>query len=116
MATRAVIEIDGMDVCLYKHWDGYPSATLPWLLNFVEKFDRDDKEYMFAQLIRSSAFDAEEFNLDKSRTTGWGVVSRNENCCEEYRYIIKEKSVKVIDVMTGEELQLKELLNPTIND
>jgi hypothetical protein len=104
MATRAVIEIDGMDVCLYKHWDGYPSATLPWLLNFVDKFDRDDKEYMFAQLIRSSAFDAEEFNLDKSRATGWGVVRCSEDCWEQYRYIIKDKKVSVIDVMTGEAL------------
>ena len=104
MATRAVIEIDGMDVCLYKHWDGYPSATLPWLLNFVDKFGRDDKEYMFAQLIRSSAFDAEEFNLDKSRSTGWGVVHCNEDCWEEYRYIIKDKKVSVIDVMTGKTL------------
>ena len=78
MSTRAIIKIQGFKVCeIYKHYDGYPEATLPWLEAFNKKFAAergDDPRYKFAQLLRSSAFDCGEFGLDESRTTGWGVL------------------------------------------
>lgn len=93
MATIASIAVEGFnEVKVYKHWDGYPEATLPWL----EKFNRDfaekrgnDPSYKFAQLLRSSVRDAEEFKLDTSLHTGWGVVQRSADCGEEYRYYLK---------------------------
>lgn len=89
MATSVKIKVEGLKgVALYKHWDGYPTATLPWLEAFNENFTAargDDPNYKFAQLIRSSAFDSEVFNLDYDRILGWGVITDKEewNC----RYI-----------------------------
>ena len=93
MATRASIAVEGFkEVKVYKHWDGYPEATLPWL----EKFNKDfaekrgnDPTYKFAQLLRSSVRDAEEFDLDPSVHTGWGVVPRGDDYGEEFRYFLK---------------------------
>lgn len=93
MATRAVIIVPGMSVQLYKHWDGYPSATLPWLEKFNREFTQergDDPNYKFAQLIRSSVRMAEEFKLDDCPHTGWGVMSRRVNCDEEYIYTLQK--------------------------
>ena len=92
MATRAKIIVEGMkDICVYKHFDGYESATLPWLESFNKKFTKkrgDDPEYKFAQLLRSSAFDSDKFKLDESRETGWGVMKTDEvDTC--YTYILK---------------------------
>ena len=93
MATRATIKVEGVNfVKVYKHWDGMPSATLPWLENFNKEFTEkrgDDPSYKFAQLLRSSAFDSEEFNLDQSKETGWGVVKFGDSCGENYEYILK---------------------------
>jgi hypothetical protein len=83
MGTRCIIKVEGLNgVCVYKHWDGYPKNTLPWLKNFNKKFTEergDDPEYKFAQLLRSSAFDSEEFDLGTDRTTGWGVLPLKNN-------------------------------------
>jgi hypothetical protein len=100
MATRATIQLEGYKVAkLYKHWDGYPSATLQWLKDFNKDFVEnrgDDPSYKFAQLIRSSAFDSEKYNLDSSRHTGWGVVEFNEGCWDDYQYrLMKDGSVEV---------------------
>lgn len=90
MATSATIKIEGLDnVKIYKHLDGYPDATLPWLKKFNDEFTRkrgNDPQYKFAQCLRSSAFDCEKFDLDDSRETGWGVVSGSTNA--EYNYIL----------------------------
>ena len=101
MATRALITIDGMDkIGIYKHWDGYPEATLPWL----EKFHKDyldnrgwDPEYELAQLLRSSIADAEEFELDKSKYIGWGIVdlSTGDEYGAEYEYILVKDGIKI---------------------
>lgn len=93
MATRAVIIVPGMSVKLYKHWDGYPERTLPWLEKFNKEFTQArgvDPNYKFAQLIRSSVRMAEEFDLDISHHTGWGVMPINENCGEEYIYTLQD--------------------------
>lgn len=92
MGTRAVIRVEGIDFAqVYKHWDGYPSATLPWLKHFNQAFTKergDDPHYKFAQLLRSSAFDGEQFELDKSRATGWGVMPYGEDSWQEFIYVL----------------------------
>jgi hypothetical protein len=92
MATSATttIKVEGFQTAkLYKHWDGYPDATLPWLKEFNQTFTRergDNPSYKFAQLIRSSAFDAEKYDLDSSKTTGWGVIGIDDSAGEDYEY------------------------------
>ena len=100
MATRATIQLEGYKVAkLYKHWDGYPSATLQWLEDFNKDFVEnrgDDLSYKFAQLIRSSAFDCEKYELDASRHTGWGVVDFNSDCGTNYQYrLMNDGTVQV---------------------
>lgn len=101
MATSATVQLEGYTVAkLYKHFDGYPSATLKWLEDFNKDFvdnRGDDDEYKFAQLIRSSAFDCETYKLDPSRHTGWGVLSFNDEVGVEYKYrLMKDGTVKVM--------------------
>lgn len=73
MSTRAVIRIEGIDFAqAYKHFDGYRSATLPWLVEFNAAFTKergDAPHYKFAQLLRSSVFDGQRHGLDMSRET-----------------------------------------------
>jgi len=81
MGTSAVIRVSDLDLELYKHFDGYPEATLEWLLDFNDDFSRNighDPEFKMAQLVRSSALDAKKYNLDDSRYTGWGLSIKDE--------------------------------------
>jgi len=93
MSTNALIKVESLpNVGFYKHYDGYPEATLPWLEKFNKEFTEKrgvDPHYKFAQLVRSSAFDQKEFTLDSSRETGWGVVCGDEWVCH-YEYILKD--------------------------
>lgn len=90
MATRSTISVVGVTYAsVYKHWDGYPSATLPWLEKFNKEFSQrrgDDPQYKFAQLLRSSVLMGDEFGLDDSTETGWGVVPFGVT--EEYNYFL----------------------------
>lgn len=100
MGTRAVIRIEGFEVCqVYKHWDGYPKGTLPWLQKFNSEFSvqrGDDAEYKMAQLLRSSVRMQDEFGLDSSTMTGWGVTAYDESWGEEFTYtLMNDGSVKV---------------------
>lgn len=92
MSTSCEIRIQGCRTAkVYKHWDGYPSATLPWLQKFNMNFAMgcgDDPAYKLAQLLRSSAFDAKEFDLDDSREAGWGVVPYRQKWDVEYIYTL----------------------------
>ena len=101
MGTRAAIKLEGFEVCqMYKHWDGYPEATLPWLQKFNAEFSahrKDDPEYKMAQLLRSSSYMRDEFGLDSSNTTGWGVTAYGEGWGQEFTYILmNDGSVKVL--------------------
>lgn len=103
MATRATIKVEGFKLAkLYKHFDGYPSATLQWLQDFNKRFLDGrgyDPCYQLAQLIRSSSKDAEKYNLDPSDTTGWAVFGYDDECGAEYEYELKKDgSVKVIEI------------------
>lgn len=100
MATRAVIKIEGITHAqVYKHWDGYPEATLPWLEKFNKTFTEkrgDDAEYRFAQLLRDSVRHAESFALDPSEFTGWGVTPFGADHGQEFEYTLKaDGSVEV---------------------
>lgn len=93
MSTNAVIQVKGLDsVELYKHWDGYPEGTLAWLEHFNADFVENrgnDLPYKFAQLVRSSIADAETFDLDKNRHTGWGVDAKDSHYYD-YLYILND--------------------------
>ena len=99
MATTAIIRVEGIKFAkVYKHFDGNPENTLPWLKNFNARFTEArgrDVSYKFAQLLRSSISEAEKFNLDGSHYTGWGVVGIETECCEDYEYTLNlDGSVK----------------------
>jgi hypothetical protein len=93
MSTRATIEIEGIKYAkVYKHCDGYPEATLEWLQDFNKTFNTkrgDDPQYKFAQLLRSSAREADRYDLDPSDVTGWGVAPYDANMWQEYNYLLK---------------------------
>lgn len=93
MATNAVIRIEGLDsIEFYKHWDGHPEATLPWLETFNEEFTEKrgiDPSCKAAQLMRSSVRDAKQFKLDDSEYTGWRIDAKN-SFFYNYLYILKE--------------------------
>lgn len=101
MSTNATIEVEGVNhAIVYKHWNGYPEATLPWLKKFNEEFTGnrgDDPDYKFAQLLRSSVNDAAEFNLDTSKETGWGVYPYKECNSFDYHYILKADGSVVVE-------------------
>lgn len=103
MSTNAIIKIEGIDyACLYKHFDGYPEATYPWLVAFNRDFTSRrgvDSEYKFAQLVRSSVRDAEKYGLDDSSITGWGVLSGLATGC--YMYVLKNDGT--VDFKTNTE-------------
>ena len=95
MATRATILIEGVNFAkVYVHWDGYPSHQLPWLKAFNKEFTNqrgEDPEYKFAQLLRHTVKMADEYTLDDSEFTGWGVVGYNDNCGAEYEYVLRAR-------------------------
>lgn len=99
MSTPAMIQVPGVNAGLYKHFNGYPENTLPWLKKFNKDFTErrgDDPSYKFAQLIRSSVRMQEEFNLDADHYTGWGVVNNPEDWDPDFRYILeKDGSVTI---------------------
>jgi len=106
MSTSCVVTLQDSKIgALYCHWDGFPEAKIEWLSAFNKKFVEergDDDPYKFAQLIRSSVFDAEKYNLDLSRSTGWGVISMDD--VEEFLYcnyhyrLMKDGSVNIIKI------------------
>lgn len=107
IGTRAIIKVEGKtSVAVYKHFDGYPEATLDWLKVFNKDFAEnreDDPDYKFAQLLRNSVRSEKEFGLDSSEYTGWGVVDLDENGnvdgWQQYEYTLKtDGSVEWIEV------------------
>ena len=106
MATRCTIKIEGVEYAkIYKHWDGYPEANYIWLKEFNDRFNKergDDPSYKFAQLLRFASKYGEEFRLDQSEFTGWGVIKYDAECWEEYEYWLTEKEVLVYRVSFDE--------------
>ena len=99
MGTSASIRVQGVDyVELYKHNDGYPEGTLPWLEEFNKRFVSNngiDPSYKMAQLVRSSFEFTLDYNLDPSLFTGWGLEPY-ESVEVDYIYtLMDDGSVKV---------------------
>ena len=73
MGTSAQIKIEGDGVPLiYTHCDGYPSAVIPFLLPFVDRFMKGrgfDPEYMAARCCH----DLIRFFEDGDSFTGYGL-------------------------------------------
>ena len=103
MGTACTIKVKGFNFAkVYKHWDGYPEATLPWLEFFNAEFTEKrgvDPLYKFAQLLRSSAFDSGNFNLDSSRETGWGVIEYSYAAGEKYEYTLQDDGSVTVKAM-----------------
>jgi hypothetical protein len=111
MGTRCRIYVEGIDFAyVYKHWDGYPESTLPWLEAFNSMFAAkrgSDPTYKFAQLLRSSWRDGEEFNLDMSEVTGWGVAGGDWGMGEEWEYrLLEDGSVLVTELNPYAEIEI----------
>jgi len=108
MSTNCVIKVEDVKYAkVYKHWDGYPSATYRWLYNFNKNFTRkrgEDPTYKFAQLLRSSARDSSIYNLDDSDVTGWGVVPYDDDYSVDYTYILKKDGSVDIEGVNVKEL------------
>jgi hypothetical protein len=97
MATRSLITVKDTNIYIYKHWDGYPEHMMPWLEKFHSEFMAKrgwDPEYMLAQLLRSSVTMAEEFDLDPSTSTGWGITTTND-WGQDYVYTLTKTGVTV---------------------
>jgi hypothetical protein len=92
MATRATIKIEGIDFAkVYKHWDGYPKGILAFLEKFNTEFTEargDDPTYKFAQLLRATKRLEDEFNLDSSDVTGYGVIPFSAHASEQFEYTL----------------------------
>jgi len=83
---------------LYKHWDGYTEATLPWLEAFNKDFAENrgsDPEYKFAQLLRSSERDGDKFKMDRNKYTGWGVLPYEDNYAP-YEYTLNKNGTVTV--------------------
>lgn len=83
MSTRSVIRFknDEVGTMIYKHWDGYPSATIPWLCTKIKEFTevrKNDYSYFFAYVLKNIFNDAKEFGLDDSKFTGWGLLKHDD--------------------------------------
>ena len=120
MSTRALIRIEGNDVALYKHQDGYPDATLEWLETFHKDFLAKrgvDPIYEFAQLVRSTT----RLGSNEDNYLGWGVVPFSKDNPDSmgavYLYTLKDsgevalgvRRTKQDDVTITVEVEVKEL-------
>jgi len=97
MGTKALINFKDEDskphaVSIYKHWDGYPSATAPFIFHFAKEYYNNrgaDVEYAVAQFLRWTITKGKEFGLDMSEFTGWGVFDKHApKVGQEYTYTI----------------------------
>lgn len=92
MSTNALIQVQNSNVILYKHFDGGPASTLPWLMkfhaDFLEERGYADEVHETAQLVRSTVLMQEEFDLDPSTATGWGLYDGKLEGDETLEYVL----------------------------
>jgi len=99
MSTRANIifrDCEGLVASIYQHWDGYPSAVLPVLADFVSSFvDKrgPDVTYMAARAL--VALMRANNSLGKDDVTGFGLSSRLFSSCS-YTYIVEVSDAGVV--------------------
>ena len=82
------------DIAIYKEIAGGQKDTLPWLINFRLNLMVWDPEAAMAQLLRHSAFNANEYKLDDNRNFGWKIV-KNITCNANYKYVISRHKIIV---------------------
>lgn len=103
MGTKSLIRIEGIEYAqVYKHWDGHPDHMIPWLTAFNQDFTAErgiDAAYKFAQLLRFAALNAEEYNLDKSKYTGWGLVDYNQEYDANYIFTLKHNGTVTVKTL-----------------
>lgn len=62
------------EALIYKHSDGYPSATLPLLIEFVERFLKGrgyDTEYLSARLVQHLTNESDRDREDYAKQKGY---------------------------------------------
>lgn len=88
MSTRCQIEFRCGDVrrTVYRHWDGYPSAVIPHLLEFLAwSTRRGDVEYESANFLYWSKRDLGA----RSEQSGFGICANDELHGDiEYYYVV----------------------------
>lgn len=91
-----VVRVDGLDnVELFIHRVISVDLFEEWLKEFNADFRKNrgaDPSYKFAQLLRSSMFDADTFALDKNCLYGWEVLKQGniEDSSHDYMYILEK--------------------------
>lgn len=83
MSINAIVRVKEIpNIVFYVHWNGYPSAILPWLESFNARFTKDrgfdDPTYKLAQLVRSSYYLKDTYNLNPDVTCGYGLGSYDD--------------------------------------
>lgn len=106
MGTRAIIQVQGSGVCVFQHWDGYPSHTLPILRKVTEEFrkERGHEPDMFLAFLVQHLRNLHELSLDTkgNNPTGFRLFTKTEAKQLggiEYSYLIQESGD--IQVKTG---------------
>lgn len=89
MSTRCQIEFKSGDRrrTVYRHWDGYPSAVIPDLLEFLAwSTRRGDVEYESANFLFWSKRELDERNVQ----LGFGICANDELHGDvEYYYVVE---------------------------
>lgn len=90
----AVVRVQGLpQVELFVHRVISVDLFEEWLREFNEAFCNErgfDPQYKFAQLLRSSVFDADKFAIDTNCIYGWEVLPQCniEDSSHDYLYIL----------------------------
>lgn len=91
MSTRSQIAVEGSEIKVYKHCDGYPEGVLPWLVPMLKDFIARrgfDEAYMLARIVCAVAKDQD----DPSYLLGLGV-----DCVWhgdiEWAYVVRQSKV-----------------------
>lgn len=100
---------------IYKSRDGNPDRTLKWLEDFNEEFCKhrpEDYYNKFAQLLRSSAWDSEKYNLGNDRLHEWSVMPEDYTWGAKHLYTlnidgsVSYKKLKELKGKPWEEVQV----------
>ena len=98
MSTRANIMVEGSNVVIYKHYDGYPEGVLPVLIPFLKDFHKDrgmDEEYMVCQIVRAFAVEEglageDDHVKEVDVKLGWGLDVGLRHADIEYLYVVRD--------------------------
>lgn len=96
MSTRCQIKVEGEEVMLYKHCDGYPEGVLPALEDVVAWFRQErgfwDGSYLLARIGQRFMNDSDNVRNDpdaRISATGYGY-DIHEHGDIEYLYTVRK--------------------------